>query len=253
MAARVRHAGAIFLGRHTPEAIGDYVAGPNHVLPTARTARFASGLGGLDFMKRTTLSAARPRASPRSVRPRQPCRAPRGLTPTRARSSVRLAAADAGMSGAGRRADRRHPPRSREHRALEPRGRARAPGRHVRPVGAQLVRAGGRLCRPVPVALSLREARLVFVVDDQAGAEGCQVGCDAAFRRLIKDYFRSATAISRRSARASPSRIEAIDMGARAARRRRGKARRRARRQAQVDDETARRLFTLVCVLHVRG
>jgi histidinol dehydrogenase len=55
IAGRVRHAGAIFLGRHTPEAIGDYVAGPNHVLPTSRSARFASGLGVLDFMKRTTL------------------------------------------------------------------------------------------------------------------------------------------------------------------------------------------------------
>lgn len=58
MAARVRHAGAIFLGRYTPEALGDYVAGPNHVLPTARTARFSSGLGVLDFMKRTTTVAA---------------------------------------------------------------------------------------------------------------------------------------------------------------------------------------------------
>jgi histidinol dehydrogenase len=55
MAARVRNAGAIFLGRYTPEAIGDYVAGPNHVLPTARSARFSSGLNVLDFMKRTTL------------------------------------------------------------------------------------------------------------------------------------------------------------------------------------------------------
>jgi histidinol dehydrogenase len=55
LAARVHHAGAIFLGRYTPEAIGDYVAGPNHVLPTARSARFASGLGVLDFMKRTTI------------------------------------------------------------------------------------------------------------------------------------------------------------------------------------------------------
>lgn len=54
LAARVRNAGAIFLGRHTPEAIGDYVAGPNHVLPTARSARFSSGLNVLDFMKRTT-------------------------------------------------------------------------------------------------------------------------------------------------------------------------------------------------------
>ncbi|WP_316231479.1 histidinol dehydrogenase [Bradyrhizobium sp. SZCCHNR1051] len=54
-AARVRNAGAIFLGAHTPEAIGDYVGGSNHVLPTARSARFSSGLGVLDFMKRTSL------------------------------------------------------------------------------------------------------------------------------------------------------------------------------------------------------
>jgi len=59
--AHVRHAGAIFLGRHTPEAIGDYIAGPNHVLPTSRTARFSSGLSVLDFMKRTTLLSCAPR------------------------------------------------------------------------------------------------------------------------------------------------------------------------------------------------
>jgi histidinol dehydrogenase len=58
--ARVRHAGAIFLGRHTPEAIGDYIAGPNHVLPTARTARFSSGLSVLDFVKRTTILSCTP-------------------------------------------------------------------------------------------------------------------------------------------------------------------------------------------------
>ncbi|KIM00547.1 Histidinol dehydrogenase [Paramagnetospirillum magnetotacticum MS-1] len=55
LAAKVKHAGAIFLGRYTPEAVGDYIGGPNHVLPTARSARFSSGLGVLDFMKRTTL------------------------------------------------------------------------------------------------------------------------------------------------------------------------------------------------------
>jgi histidinol dehydrogenase len=55
LAARIRHAGAIFLGAHTPEAIGDYVGGSNHVLPTARSARFSSGLGVLDFMKRTSI------------------------------------------------------------------------------------------------------------------------------------------------------------------------------------------------------
>ncbi|MEK7244757.1 MAG: histidinol dehydrogenase [Pseudomonadota bacterium] len=57
LARRVRNAGAIFMGRFTPEAIGDYIAGPNHVLPTARSARFSSGLGVWDFMKRTSLIA----------------------------------------------------------------------------------------------------------------------------------------------------------------------------------------------------
>jgi histidinol dehydrogenase len=51
----VRNAGAVFLGRYTPEVIGDYVGGPNHVLPTARSARFSSGLSVYDFLKRTTL------------------------------------------------------------------------------------------------------------------------------------------------------------------------------------------------------
>ncbi len=64
LAALVRNAGAIFLGHHTPEAIGDYVGGPNHVLPTARSARFSSGLGVLDFMKRTTLLGATARSLP---------------------------------------------------------------------------------------------------------------------------------------------------------------------------------------------
>jgi histidinol dehydrogenase len=56
--ARVRHAGAVFLGAFCPEAVGDYVAGPNHVLPTGRTARFASGLSVFDFLKRTTFVSA---------------------------------------------------------------------------------------------------------------------------------------------------------------------------------------------------
>ncbi len=55
LSAQIRNAGAIFLGPHTPEAIGDYVGGSNHVLPTARSARFSSGLGVLDFMKRTSI------------------------------------------------------------------------------------------------------------------------------------------------------------------------------------------------------
>lgn len=62
LASKITHAGAIFLGQWTPEAIGDYVGGPNHVLPTARSARFSSGLSVLDFMKRTTLARMTPAA-----------------------------------------------------------------------------------------------------------------------------------------------------------------------------------------------
>ncbi len=62
LADNIRHAGAMFLGKWTPEAIGDYVGGPNHVLPTARSARFSSGLSVLDFMKRTTMARMTPGA-----------------------------------------------------------------------------------------------------------------------------------------------------------------------------------------------
>ncbi len=62
MAAKITHAGAIFIGAWTPEAIGDYVGGPNHVLPTARSARFSSGLSVMDFLKRTTLAKMSPDA-----------------------------------------------------------------------------------------------------------------------------------------------------------------------------------------------
>ena len=62
MSDRIRHAGAIFLGRHTPEAIGDYVAGSNHVLPTSRAARFSSGLSVYDFLKRTSIVECSPEA-----------------------------------------------------------------------------------------------------------------------------------------------------------------------------------------------
>ena len=64
LAAQINHAGAVFLGAWTPEAIGDYIGGPNHVLPTARSARFSSGLSVMDFIKRTTLA----RMTPQSLR-----------------------------------------------------------------------------------------------------------------------------------------------------------------------------------------
>jgi len=72
LAAQVRHAGAIFLGKWTPEAIGDYIGGPNHVLPTARSARFSSGLSVMDFLKRTTLAQMSP-DSLRAIGPAAEC------------------------------------------------------------------------------------------------------------------------------------------------------------------------------------
>lgn len=68
----IKHAGAVFLGHWTPEAIGDYIGGPNHVLPTARSARFSSGLSVLDFMKRTTLASMTPEAL-RAIGPAAEC------------------------------------------------------------------------------------------------------------------------------------------------------------------------------------
>ena len=91
LAARIRNAGAIFLGAHTPEVIGDYVAGSNHVLPTARSARFSSGLGVLDFMKRTSILKLDARAlAGAGARRHGARRAPRGSTRTAAPSPIRL-------------------------------------------------------------------------------------------------------------------------------------------------------------------
>ncbi len=89
LAERIRHAGAIFLGPYTPEVIGDYVGGPNHVLPTGRTARFASGLAVFDFLKRTTLLGC-PAASFARLGP----------------AAARLAVAE-GLAGHARAIDRR--------------------------------------------------------------------------------------------------------------------------------------------------
>ncbi|TMV88495.1 histidinol dehydrogenase [Thioclava sp. BHET1] len=72
LSEKITHAGAIFLGAYTPEAIGDYVGGPNHVLPTARSARFSSGLSVLDFLKRTTLAKMSPGAL-RAIGPAAEC------------------------------------------------------------------------------------------------------------------------------------------------------------------------------------
>src|SRR5262249_33535028 len=88
---RIRHAGAIFLGHSTPEAFGDYLAGPNHVLPTGGTARFSSPLGVYAFLKRPSLSEAPPRALARLPWPLLRRAEMEGLTAHAAAVSRRLA------------------------------------------------------------------------------------------------------------------------------------------------------------------
>jgi uncharacterized protein (UPF0262 family) len=108
---------------------------------------------------------------------------------------------------------------------------------------------------PYQVELALREANLIFRVDDEAGARRAEVTLSMRpFRRLIKDYFMICESYFQAIRNASPSRIEAIDMG------RRGLHNEGAEKlegalegKIKVDRETARRLFTLVCVLHIRG
>jgi histidinol dehydrogenase len=90
MAARISNAGAIFLGAYTPEVIGDYVGGSNHVLPTARSARFSSGLGVLDFMKRTSILKLTPNALAALGDPAMILAAGEGLDAHRRSVAVRL-------------------------------------------------------------------------------------------------------------------------------------------------------------------
>jgi histidinol dehydrogenase len=92
----IRNAGAIFLGRHTPEVIGDYVGGSNHVLPTARAARFSSGLGVLDFMKRTSLLRLTPESLQKLAPAAMTLARAEGLEAHRASVEIRLGSSERG-------------------------------------------------------------------------------------------------------------------------------------------------------------
>ena len=152
LAAKIRNAGAIFLGAHTPEAIGDYVAGSNHVLPTARSARFSSGLGVLDFMKRTSILKCGPeqlaRARPRGHRARRGRRARRPRPLGRDPPQPAMTPAKAQRSEPARRGDARRG----LDRPLQLRRRARARGRDLRSDRGELVRAGRPRRRPLRAA-----------------------------------------------------------------------------------------------------
>ena len=258
---RVRHAGAIFIGALTPEAIGDYVGGPNHVLPTARSARFSSGLSVLDFLKRTTIARMTPARSGARSRRRAPCavRGSRGpwllgdgaaRTPERGRSD-------------GRRAREARPPYRGDPRrdrpaAADPRDRA---GARVaifdlleeNRFGLRPARAAPR--PPAPTGCSSRSATAGWSSSSRPGPEpGGRVPPLAdAVQPGREGLLPDLRELLRRGKRLPPAQIEAIDMGRRGIHDEGRLLLERLSGKVVTDLATARRLFTLICVLHFKG
>ena len=221
LAEAVTSAGAIFLGRHTPEAIGDYVAGPNHVLPTARSARFSSGLSPLDFLKRTTFVGCG-RREPRAHRPggrdarrsRGP-QCPRALGGAQARRRVGVKAwtgtrpARTGWSrscwtrarASGGGPDYEHERRIAIHDLLEENTFAPAGG------------SGG----PYRLRIGREEGRLLLDVENDLGVPQVRAVLPlASLRRTLRDYATICESYHEAIRTAPRSRIEAMDMGRRA-------------------------------------
>ena len=149
---RSRHAGAIFIGRHTPEAIGDYVAGTNHVLPTSRAARFSGGLGVADFLKRTSIVACTPESLAALGPAALALAEAEGLDAHGRSVSIRLNRRCLSRGSFAGAAHRRHRARRGVGGAALARGRARARGRAVRPPGGERLRPGRRRARPLQAA-----------------------------------------------------------------------------------------------------
>ena len=244
--------------RYTPEVIGDYVGGPNHVLPTGRTARFASGLAVHDFLKRTTLLGLRPRRASRALgaggRHPRPGRGARGAC-AGGRAAARRA--DAGMSDDDGARIVAHRARQQQHRPLEPRGRARAQRRHLRPARGQPLQAGRRLCRALPRACCrCARANLIFAVSAEDGAErGRDRPDDAAVPARDQGLFPDLRQLfpGDQGRHAEPDRGDRHGAGAACTTKAPRSSREALAGKVEIDHDTARRLFTLVCVLHIRG
>ena len=263
LATQISHAGAIFLGRWAPEAIGDYLAGPNHVLPTTRSARFSSGLSVLDFMKRTSLVRCDEKnfaeLAPVAIRLAKA----EGLDAHALSLSIRLDGRDAAASGppiasvavdrnqrmatisldehtvVSRNADIEHERTSAITDLLENNSFAPISGRPG----------------PFDLHLAIEENRLNFVIRSTAdGSSETVILPLAPFRRLVKDYFIVCESYYQAVRNGRLGQVEAIDMG------RRGLHNEgstllmeRLADKIALDLDTARRLFTLICVLHLRG
>ncbi len=256
LADRIRNAGAIFIGAHTPEAIGDYVAGSNHVLPTARSARFSSGLGVLDFMKRTSILKCGPEQIARACRSRDRARdrgrfgRSRPLGGDQAQSLMArpppkdqrgcLAAVTLDKSSIGRSSrEIEHERAVAIYDLLE--------DNNFQPTGHD----GG----PYTLQLGISGTRLVFDIRQTDGTPViAHMLSLAPFRRIVKDYFTVCDSYYAAIRTATPDRIEALDMGRRALHDEGSQiVIERLKRKVELDFDTARRLFTLITVLYWRG
>ena len=255
--ARIRNAGAIFLGRHTPEAIGDYVGGSNHVLPTARSARFSSGLSVLDFMKRTSILKLGAGAAAGAGAGGD--RAGQGRRARRAWAFRRHPAESVGMTW---RTSERTRARLIDVELDESIGRSTPDVEHERAVAIfdlieensfQPVNDDG--AGPYRLKLSLAESRLVFAMSREDGAPvATHILSLTPFRRIVKDYYMICESYYEAIRTSTPSQIEAIDMGRRGLHNEGSQTLMdRLAGKIEIDFDTARRLFTLVCVLHWRG
>jgi histidinol dehydrogenase len=263
LAAQVSHAGAIFLGRWAPEAIGDYLAGPNHVLPTARRARFSSGLGVLDFMKRTSLVRCDPKNFAALAPVAISLAEAEGLDAHALSLSIRLGGQDAAAPGtrtgsaAVDKTQRIATITLDEHTVV----RRNADIEHERTSAItdllennSFAPASGRL-GPFDLHLAIEENRLNFVIRSTSdGSSETVVLPLAPFRRIVKDYFIVCESYYQAVRDGRLGQVEAIDMG------RRGLHNEgstllmeRLADKVALDHDTARRLFTLICVLHLRG
>ena len=253
---KIANAGAIFLGPHTPEAIGDYVGGSNHVLPTARSARFSSGLGVLDFMKRTSLL----KCDARSLEALGPAAIALG------RSGGARGARTLGRVAASREQPMSAKPAKSRNRLAEvvldeatiPRSSADVD--HERTVAIfDLIEENsfgvpGRDDGPYVLKISQEESKLTFEVRTAKDETAATIVVSMTpFRPLLKDYFLVCETYYSAIRTSSPRQIEAID-------RERTKLHNEgAELMAQrltgtidIDQGTARRLFALVSALRWR-
>ena len=261
IAAAVRNAGAVFVGTHAAEVVGDYVAGPSHVLPTGGGARFSSGLSVLSFMKRTSVirakrrgggeARARHRDAGARRRSRGACvvgphaRAGRRGGPPVSESRDRLASIELDDTGLPTPTAEVEQERRVAIYDLLGENRFRLLGRDGGPA------PGG----PYELLLAVRDRHLVLRVTAASGEPTSELHLALSpFRNVVKDYYAIVESYYDAIRRLPPHKIEAIDMG------RRGVHDEGARLlldrlagKIEIDLNTARRLFTLVCVLHFRG